>query len=175
MTSGRRNRPQTVLHSTLEAIVAGVLCGAAYAVLFLGTQLVLVGGPNQAFDWREIPGALAWLMLPALIGGVFGAVAGLICGVSAGLALAFTSPHASRASLRVIAAVGAALPLWLVAGWIYLDDPSTWSLISASTLALIPSVIAATVAAVRAPALVGSRPGWATAEQRAASVERLDQ
>jgi hypothetical protein len=175
MTSGRRNRPQVVLHSTLEAIVAGVLCGSAYAVLFLATQLVLAGGPNQAFDWREVPGALAWLMIPALIGGAFGAVVGLICGICAGLALAFSGPHASRTSLRVTAAVGAAVPLWLIAGWIHLDDPSTWSLISASTLALIPSAIAATVAAVRAPALVGSRPGWATAEQRTASVERLDQ
>lgn len=164
-----------MLQASLEGVVAGTASGAAYGVATLLVVFASVGGSNQSVRLADLPVELSWLALAGLIGAIVGAVAGLVCGVVAGLALSLSGPHPSSSALRLVAAVGAAVPLVVLGGLAFAGDPTGSTLIGVALLALVPAAVAAVVAAIRAPRIV-RRPhayGLGSPEQRRDAVQQL--
>jgi hypothetical protein len=169
-------RPTIVLQSALDGMVWGAMVGAAYGMLVLLSLFFSTGAPNEPFALdtaiTEAAYTVVWLALAAMIGSVVGTVLGLASGVAVGLAL---SPRRRPdAASRILAAVAAALPPALLALTLHPGDGSHfWT----TVLFVLPALAAATLAAVRAPAILrrataASTP-WGTPDAGAASVRHL--
>ena len=136
-----------------EAIFWGIIAGAIYGLVFAQ----VTGG---FFDGVDLWGG--FLYFGAMFGFFAGVLSGVLGAVVAGIAAAVTTPRTAERSQqwRVLGAFSAGLPvlaaaLLMVGTGFGLDSEVEWR--EVWLIAVVPSLIAAAIAAWRAPAIVQSR------------------